>query len=216
MRARLERRDQALVRRRRRVGRGRERVRWERRARVTCRARVLRGCGRVGAHALSHGGDGGLPDRLHGVDASRVQRGRDVGHRGHERVWYELVLCVSVSANHVSGRGRVARHQRGSDGVQVLRRRSLRLHPPRVQPGGRMGRGGHGLLLYGSGCGVTRRRRVVPRHRGLARHGRRNERDAPLLRGLHGHAVALLQHGRRVAPGRRFAVPWGLCVGGEA
>ena len=21
------------------------------------------------------------------VDASRVQRGRDVGHRGHERVW---------------------------------------------------------------------------------------------------------------------------------
>lgn len=150
------------------------------------------------------------------VDASRVQRRRDVGHRGHERVWYELVLCVSVSANHVSGRGRVARHQRGSDSVQVLRRRSLRLHPPRVQPGGRVGRGGHGLLLYGSGCGVTRRRRVVPRHRGLARHGRRNERDAPLLRGLHGHAVALLQHGRRVAPGRRFAVPWALRVGGEA
>ena len=60
------------------------------------------------------------------VDASRVQRGRDVGHRGHERVWYELVLCVSVSANHVSGRGRVARHQRARHVDDQLRRGLLR------------------------------------------------------------------------------------------
>lgn len=86
LRAGLPRRGAALVRRRGRVGRDGQRLRWVWSGRVRRRAQLLRGGGRVGAQSLADGGDGALRARVHGHHDSCVRRRRRVGRGGPDPV----------------------------------------------------------------------------------------------------------------------------------